>query len=246
MPVPAIIQAIAERVDTYVPLGRVTVVTLNSSPMRSLTIHAIDAPNGRGIIEFQGYLNLLDFTDIWVKAITFSLHDNVFDLSSVFLKLIELEAALRWEGLFRRKPIFAVHPRVPELMQQRPELQLNPELTEACNSDPELMAQINSTSPRRIEIKLMHLLTYGSHTRHSRATDREALLQYARNPDKIIWEISVLIPLLRTDQSVDQGKAMAVLDVMDALADKIVHSTRTLLTSLHDEKASSNATPSTA
>jgi hypothetical protein len=233
MPTPAIIRAIAERVDTYFSLGNVTVVTLNNSQMRSLNVRSVDSPNGRGVVEFQGYLNLLDFTDLWVKAITYSLQDNVFDLSRVFLKLMELEATLRWEGLFRRKPIFVVHPRVPELMKQLPELRINTGLTKEFNDDRELMDKITSTKPLRIEIKLMYFLSYFSNNaRHRRTDEREALLQYATNPDKIIWEIHLLLPLLRKGESVDEGKAMCSLEVMDALADKIVEGSRSLITSL--------------
>jgi hypothetical protein len=233
MTTPAILRAIAERVDTYFSLGRLTVVTLNSSPMRSLNIRLLDSAPGRGVVEFQGYLNLLDFTDIWVKAITYSLQNSVFDLSRVFKKLIELEASLRWEGLFRRKPVFVVNPRVPELMKQFPELRVNTGFTEAFNGDGGLMDEIHSTKPLRIEIKMMYFLSYfSSNALRSKSDEREALLQYVKNPDKIIWEISLLIPLLGKDQSVDPVKATSSLNIMDALADKIVQGTRSLIMSL--------------
>ena len=233
MVIPAIIQALADRVDTYVALGRETVVTLHDSPMRSMNIRLAGAPGFMGVIEFQGYINLLDFTDIWVNAVSAALTDNEFDFSRIFLKVMALEAALQWRGLFHRTPTFVVNPRLSELTKHLPALQVNTQLTDELNRDTEFMRRISTLKPRRIDAKLMGFLSYVPHPTAPRQTDDlEALGKYAQNPDKIIWEISLLIPLLTKDGALDIAKTRSALDVMDALADKLVHVIRHLILSL--------------
>lgn len=233
MVIPAIIQALADRVDTYVALGRETVVTLHDSPMRSLNIRLAGAPGFMGVIEFQGYLNLLDFTDIWVKAVSAALTDNEFDFSRVFLRVMGLETTLQWRGLIRRTPTFITNPRIQELTKHLAALQINTQLTDELNRDTELMHRINTLKPRRIDAKLMGFLSYVPHPTPRRQTDDlEALRRYAQNPDKIIWEISLLIPLLTKDGALDIAKTRSALDVMNSLADKLIHVTRHLILSL--------------
>lgn len=231
--IPAVIQAIADRVDTYVSLGRETVVTLSDSQMRSLNVRSAGAPGFMGVIELQGYINLLDFTDIWVKAISASLTETDFDFSRVFLKVMALEAALQWRGLFHRSPTFIVNPRLQELTKHLPALQVNNQLSEELNRDTELVRQISTIKPRRIDVKLMGFLSYVPHpTARSRRDELEALLKYSQSPDKIIWEISLLIPLLTKKGALDTAKTRSALEVMDALADKLVHVTRSLIMSV--------------
>ncbi|NVM54373.1 MAG: hypothetical protein HWN66_11780 [Candidatus Helarchaeota archaeon] len=184
------------------------------SPIRVIIIFRNNSSNEYMI---NGYINLLDFTDIWTKIINDSFKNDDFNLSETYLDLIGFEVTLKEKGLIRREPFFDNKPRLSKL-RKITSLQIKNKLMNILNNNSELFNKIRSVKPKKIDIELIENFVQTEIYDYSRN-----FLDNIKNISDIIWGINIIVNF---DQSINAYKACNIIDIMNIIAKHIVEMTR--------------------
>jgi len=206
-----LVKAIEENIDGWIIYEDRILIKPKNSLINFINICSIDKMIGEFYLE--GFINLLNYTDIWINLLKHSIKDNIFDLTEIFLDLIGYEVLLKWKGLIYKNPIFINNPK----LYQFKKINIKNELMTILNNNINLLNKIKIIKPKYINIEIIT-------NSYSKKEDTfQNIFKTIENPSDIIWKINAhayLTPNIKTSKIVDS------IDIMNIIAKDIIKVTR--------------------
>jgi len=186
-------------------------------PRRSLMhIICLDLlPGDQAKLEFTGYLQLSDFTEMWSAILENAIRGAEFSLSQVFCDLMSYETSLRRKGLFHKQMVFVETPRLQQLGKETASFTPQSRLRDLLNQDTSLLTTIEGVQLRTLEVELTSkLLPLGL------PKDEMSLREEARDPKDVIWRLRGMIA------QHNEEKIATLFEIMEKIAEKVVQVSR--------------------
>jgi hypothetical protein len=186
-------------------------------PRRSL-MHVICLdllPGDQAKLEFTGYLQLSDFTEIWSAILENAIRGAEFSLSQVFRDLMSCETSLRRKGFFQKTMVFVETPRLQQLGKETSSFTPQSKLRDLLNQDTILLTTIEGVQLRTLEVELTsELLPLG------RQKNMMSLREEVRDPKDVIWRLRGMIA------QHNEEKIATLFEIMEKIAEKVVQVSR--------------------
>ncbi len=192
-------------------------------PRRSLMhIICLDLlPGDQVKLEFTGYLQLSDFTEMWSAILENAIHGAEFSLSQVFHGLVSCETSLRRKGFFQKQTVFVETPRLQQFAKKTASFTPQSRLRDLLNQDTSLITTIESVQLRTLEVELTSELLPLGQQKYTMSLHEEA-----RDPKDLIWRLRTTIA------QQNEAKIATLFEIMEKIAEKVVQVSRERVQSL--------------
>jgi hypothetical protein len=175
-------------------------------------------PGDQVKLEYTGYLQLSDFTEMWATILENAIRGAEFSLSQVFRDLVSCETSLRRKGLFHKTIVFVETPRLQQLGKETSSFTPQSKLRDLLNQDTTLLDTIEGVKLRTLDVELTsELLSLGLQK------NKLSLREEARDPRDVIWR------LRGTIAQHNQEKATILFEIMEKISEKVVQVSRELV-----------------
>jgi len=213
------VDLIEERIETWFSLEQRIVIEPKDSSIKYIEVFSTPSRE----MVFSGCVDLSDFPEIWVKILSQSLRDNIFNISDTFVRLLGLGVTLKWKGLLSKRAAFVTNPALRELSRYVPSLKVKSRLADVLNHNSGLLDKIDLVKPEWVDVKLAFI----SPIQKSKMDLSRLRLEYFKDPNEIIWKINVGFSLNRTfSQWFNKPKALGLIDMMNLIASDVLDTSR--------------------